>query len=183
VKQGAADQLSGVRDGGVRAERVALRDGARMPLSVHPSSSGDLEHGFAGFAKYLVPGKVALASLEAELLHRIGAETVFDDQYISSGGQLHELITGRDRFIADLRPLVDPSPFVCHPYDVCTSMLLEEAGGIVTDPWGQPLDAPLDTTSPVTWAGYANRVLADRIGPVLRDLVGDLTASGGTSTG
>ena len=101
---------------------------------------------------------------------------MFDDQYISSGGQLHELITGRDRFVADLRPLVDPAPFVCHPYDVCTSMLLEEAGGIVTDPWGQPLDAPLDTTSPVAWAGYANRMLADRIGPVLRDLVDDLAA-------
>ena len=35
-------------------------------------------------------------------------------------------------------------------------MLLEEAGGVVTDPWGAPLDAPLDTTSPVAWVGYAN---------------------------
>ena len=85
---------------------------------------------------------------------------MFDDEYISSGGQLHELIAGHDRFVADLRPLVDPDAFACHPYDVCTAMLLEEAGGVVTDPRGAPLDAPLDTTTPVAWAGYANAELA-----------------------
>ena len=31
--------------------------------------------------------------------------TVFDDQYISTGGQFYELIVGHDRFNADLRPL------------------------------------------------------------------------------
>ena len=72
---------------------------------------------------------------------------MFDDEYISSGGQLHELIAGRDRFVADLRPLVDPDAFACHPYDICTAMLLEEAGGVVTDPRGAPLDVPLDTTT------------------------------------
>ena len=29
---------------------------------------------------------------------------VFDDQYISTGGQFYEMIAGHDRFIADLRP-------------------------------------------------------------------------------
>ncbi len=175
-KQGAADQLSGIRGRGVVAERIEVRDGSRVPLVVRPSTSTDLEHGFGGLAKFFPPGKVALAELEAELFRRIGTTTVFDDEYISSGGQLHELITGRDRFVADLRPLADPTAFACHPYDVCTAMLLEEAGGVVTDPWGRPLDAPLDTTSSVVWAGYANEALAARIGPVLADLVDDLTA-------
>jgi fructose-1,6-bisphosphatase/inositol monophosphatase family enzyme len=174
VKQGEADQLSAVRRGGVHAERVRLADGARTPLRVRPSSSTDLEHGFAGLAKFFPPGKVALAELETELFRRIGAKTVFDDEYISSGGQLHELLTGRDRFVADLRPLADPGAFACHPYDVCTAMLLEEAGGVVTDPWGRPLDSPLDTTSSVAWAGYANEALAARIGPVLAELVDGL---------
>ena len=31
--------------------------------------------------------------------------TVFDDQYISTGGQFYELIVGHDRFNADLRPV------------------------------------------------------------------------------
>jgi hypothetical protein len=125
-------------------------------------------------AKFFVPGKVDLAMLETELFARVGSREVFDDQYISSGGELHELIAGRDRFVADLRPLVDPAAFACHPYDVCTAMLLEEAGGVVTDPRGAPLDVPLDTTTPVAWVGYANPTLAARLGPILAELVDDL---------
>jgi fructose-1,6-bisphosphatase/inositol monophosphatase family enzyme len=174
VKQGAADQLSGMRGAGVVVERIDLHEGRRHPLAVRPSSASDLEHGFAGLAKFFVPGKTELVQLEAKLFARLGSRHVFDDEYISSGGQLHELIVGHDRFVADLRPLVDPSAPACHPYDVCTAMLLEEAGGVVTDPHGEPLDAPLDTTSPVAWAGYANAALAARIGPVLAELVDDL---------
>jgi fructose-1,6-bisphosphatase/inositol monophosphatase family enzyme len=173
-KQGLADQLSGVRGAGLVAERVDVRTGGRSPLTVRPSSATDLEHGFAAVSKFFVPGKVALAELETALFTRLGSRDVFDDEYISSGGQLHELIAGHDRFVADLRPLADPDAFACHPYDVCTAMLLEEAGGVVTDPRGDPLDVPLDTTTPVAWAGYANPALAERIGPILAELVDGL---------
>jgi fructose-1,6-bisphosphatase/inositol monophosphatase family enzyme len=171
TKQGFADQLSATPGSGVIAERSDLRTGSRAPMTVQPSTATDLEHGFATVSKFFVPGKVALAELETALFMRLGSRDVFDDQYISSGGQLHELIAGHDRFVADLRPLVDPDAFACHPYDVCTAMLLEEAGGVVTDPHGDPLDVPLDTTSPVAWAGYANAALAARIGPILAELV------------
>ena len=80
---------------------------------------------------------------------------------VPSGGQIHELLMGRDRFCA------------AHPYDLCTSMLLEEAGGVLTDPWVGPLDCPLDSTSPVAWVGYANLALADRIGPILVEVLRD----------
>jgi fructose-1,6-bisphosphatase/inositol monophosphatase family enzyme len=174
TKQGAADQLSTTRGSSVLAERIDLRDRHREPFVPRPSTATDLEHGFAGLAKFFVPGKVALAKLETKLFERLGSRIVFDDEYISSGGQLHELIVGHDRFVADLRPLVDPDAFACHPYDVCTALLLQEAGGVVTDPRGGPLDAPLDTTSPVAWVGYANPDLAARIGPILAELVDDL---------
>jgi fructose-1,6-bisphosphatase/inositol monophosphatase family enzyme len=174
IKQGLADQLSGTRGSGIVAERVDLRDGRRAALTVQPSSATDLEHGFAAVSKFFVPGKVALAELETELLTRLGSRDVFDDEYISSGGQLHELIAGHDRFVADLRPLVAPDAFACHPYDICTAMLLEEAGGVVTDPGGGELDVPLDTTTSVAWVGYANAELAARIGPILAELVDGL---------
>jgi fructose-1,6-bisphosphatase/inositol monophosphatase family enzyme len=174
TKQGLADQLSGTRGNGVVAERVDVRDGRRSPLTVQPSTATDLEHGFAVVSKFFVPGKIALAELETALFTRLGSRDVFDDEYISSGGQLHELIAGHDRFVADLRPLVDPDAFACHPYDVCTAMLLEAAGGVVTDPRGRPLDVPLDTTTAVAWVGYANPALAARIGPILAELVDDL---------
>ena len=173
-KMGLADQLSGHRGGGLHAERFNLHGGSTVPLLVRPSSATDLEHSFSGVAKFFVPGKPKLAELEAELFRRLGCRHVFDDEYLSSGGQLHELMTGRDRFVADLRPLIEEIPFACHPYDVCTSLLLEEAGGVVTDPWGRRLDAPLDNVSPVAWVGYANETLAEWIGPVLRELVDEL---------
>jgi fructose-1,6-bisphosphatase/inositol monophosphatase family enzyme len=176
TKQGAVDQLSAVRGAGLVAERVDLGSGTSAPLVPRPSSATDLEHSFSGLAKFFLPGKPALASLEAELFRRLGCRHVFDDEYLSTGGQLHELISGRDRFVADLRPLVldDAGGLACHPYDVCTAMLLAEAGGVVTDPWGQPLDAPLDNSSPVAWVGYANEALASHIGPVLAELVDGL---------
>ena len=174
VKQGAADQLSAVRGRGLVTERVSLRSGRRERLAVRPSSAVDLEHSFSGLAKFFLPGKPVLASLEAELFRRLGYRHVFEDQYLATGGQLHELITGRDRFVADLRPLVTDDGLACHPYDVSTSMLLTEAGGVVSDPWGRPLEAPLDNASPVAWVGYANEALATRIGPVLAELVDGL---------
>jgi fructose-1,6-bisphosphatase/inositol monophosphatase family enzyme len=176
AKQGAADQLSATRGGGLRAERIDLARGGRHALDARPSVATDLGHSFSGLAKFFLPGKTALAALEAELFRRLGETQVFDDQYLSTGGQLHELITGRDRFVADLRPLVTDDGLACHPYDVCTSLVLEEAGGIVTDPWGDPLAVPLDNVTPVAWVGYANGALAARIGPVLRAVVDELRA-------
>jgi fructose-1,6-bisphosphatase/inositol monophosphatase family enzyme len=176
AKQGAADQLSAVRGGGLHAERVDLTSGDRTALTVRPSAATDLDHSFSGLAKFFPPGKAALATLESELFRRLGEPHVFDDQYLSSGGQLHELITGRDRFVADLRPLVQTDGLVCHPYDVSSALLLEEVGGVVTDPWGSPLSVPLDNVSPVAWVGYANKALAARIGPLLAELVDGLGA-------
>jgi fructose-1,6-bisphosphatase/inositol monophosphatase family enzyme len=176
AKQGAADQLSATLGGGLRAERVDLRAGEREALEVRPSAATDLEHSFSGLAKFFLPGKPALAALEAELFRRLGCTHVFDDEYLSTGGQLHELITGRDRFVADLRPLVQTGGLACHPYDVCPALLLEEAGGVVTDPWGGTLAVPLDNVSPVAWVGYANEALAAWIGPVLAELVDELRA-------
>ena len=90
--------------------------------------------------------------LVRELGLRGGEERRHLDERLEKLVNRGELVsTGRDRFVADLRPLVDPAAFACHPYDLCTTMLLGEAGGVVTDPWGDPLDAPLDTTSPVAW--------------------------------
>ena len=57
------------------------------------------------------------------------------------------------------------------PYDICTALLLAEAGGVIEDPLGGPVKAPLDTTSPVAWVAFANAALARKIRPVLRRLI------------
>jgi fructose-1,6-bisphosphatase/inositol monophosphatase family enzyme len=184
-KQGFAEQFSAVRGQGRRglvAHVVDLRRGTRRRARVQPSRATHFRHGFASFVKFFPEGRALTAQLEEELwreLHGRGAQSrqvVFDDQYISTGGQLAELLVGHDRMIGDLRPLVLAklrlrTALTCHPYDICTALILTEAGGIVETPDGRPLRAPLDTTSPVAWIGYANAKLARTVRPVLRRLL------------
>jgi fructose-1,6-bisphosphatase/inositol monophosphatase family enzyme len=181
-KAGAADQLSAVRGQGVRAERIDLRTGRRRRFVPRPSRATEAAHGFASFVKFFPAGKAWLAALEEKLWRRLGAGgEIFDDQYMSTGGQLYELLMGHDRFVADLRPLAAArlrlrSALSCHPYDICTALIAQEAGCVISGPAGRPLRAPLDTTSPVAWVGYANPALARRIMPALRRLVQSMGA-------
>ena len=183
-KQGLADQLSVVRSpsislraGRVVAERLDLRSGRRQKFVPRPSRATGLAHGYASFAKFFPPGKAWLAQREEQLWRALGdGAEIFDDQYLSSGGQIYELLMGHDRFIADLRPLAFAklrirSALACHPYDICTALIASALGCIITAPDGKPLRGPLDTTSPVAWVGYANPALARRIGPKLRALL------------
>jgi fructose-1,6-bisphosphatase/inositol monophosphatase family enzyme len=176
-KAGFADQLSAVRGKGVQADRLDLRTGRRKKFVPRPSKARDLAHGFASFAKFFPPGKVWLAEREAALFRALGdSPHIFDDQYLSTGGQLYELLMGHDRFIADLRPLAFAklgldAALTCHPYDICTALIAQELGCAITAPDGKPLRVSLDTTSPVTWVGYANEELARLIGPRLRKIL------------
>ena len=180
TKQWASDQISAVRGAGLVAERVNVyRTSERESLTLRPSKAADFRHGFASLVKFFPEGKALTSQIEEamwdQVLGRTGVHTpvVFDDQYLSTGGQLYELMSGRDRMVGDLRPLVLPAlgyggMTMCHPYDVCTGMLLIEAGGILETPDGRPLAAPLDTTTPVAWVGFANEELARQARPALR---------------
>jgi fructose-1,6-bisphosphatase/inositol monophosphatase family enzyme len=182
TKQWASDQISAVRGGGPRgvvSERVDLRSKTSQRLRLKRSQAKDFKHGFASFAKFFPEGKALVGKIEEELWHELyglgssSSPLVFDDQYITTGGQIYELLAGHDRMIGDLRPQVlaklgYTSSLVCHPYDICTALLLEEAGGLVETPEGRPLSAPLDTTSAVAWVGYANPFLAQTVRPILR---------------
>ncbi len=184
-RQDRSDQFSALRGGPLQGRTRDLRTGGTRPLRTQPSQAGDFRHGFASVVKFFPEGKTLAAHLEEQLWARLhgagagGSPVIFDDQYISTGGQLYELIVGHDRMIADLRPLVFaklglPRELVCHPYDICTALLLEAAGGVIHHADGKRLRSPLDTTSPVDWIGYANPRLARLAGPVLRDLCREL---------
>ncbi|HEV2459000.1 MAG TPA: inositol monophosphatase, partial [Ktedonobacterales bacterium] len=54
-----------------------------------------------------------------------------------------------------------------HPYDLASLLVAEEAGVLVADAQGQPLDAPLDVQTSVAWAGYANAALRATLEPLL----------------
>ncbi len=71
AKQGAADQFERhPRRRAARRAQSTWRAGKRLALQVRPSAATDLEHSFSGLAKFFLPGKAALAALEAELFEQ-----------------------------------------------------------------------------------------------------------------
>jgi hypothetical protein len=129
-------------------------------------------------SRFFPGNRSELAAIDDEVVEAVlgppqpGKAQSFEDQYISTGGQLYELMAGHDRFVADLRPLFERgrpggAALCCHPYDLCTELIARELGIPVTDERGRPLGAPLDVTSDVGWAGYANRTLKEQIEPHL----------------
>ena len=178
------DQLWAIRGEGAFRETLNLVTGERKPTPLRPSRSTSLAHGFASITKFFPPAKGATATLEEKLMGLVSPEdgenpVVFDDQYMTTGGQLYELLVGHDRFLADLRPVFFealglPPKLVCHPYDICVELIAREAGVLVTDDAGQPLAAPLDIRAAVSWVGYANPTLKAQIEPALHTLLEEL---------
>ena len=184
-RQWRSDQLSAVRGSGVVASARDLRGGTERRWVPQPSRAKHFEHAFASLARFFPEGKALIGQIEEELwaglglLGKDGGQLVFDDQYISTGGQLYELIVGHDRMLGDVRPPVyaklgySAAALCCHPYDICTELIAREAGCVIETPEGRPLRAPLDTTTPVAWMGYANPVLARTVRPVLRRILAE----------
>lgn len=186
-KQTLADQISGFRGcgrSGLVATRSEIGSMETNPLTLAPSTMKTMEHGVGGFVKFFPEGKELIARLETDLWKRLdlfgenSSPVVFDDQYISTGGQMYGLIIGHYRFYGDIRPQVLTSlglghTLTCHPYDAAAGLLLQEAGCIYESPEGAEVDAPLDTVTPVSWVGYANRDLAASISSIMGDLMED----------
>jgi Inositol monophosphatase family len=181
-KQHLSDELWALRGRGATLERCNRLTGERVSLPLRPSRADSLRHGYAMLSRFFPGARDELAAIDEELMLELlgaapeGKALCFEDQYASTGGQLYELAVGHDRFNADLRPLMAdllrrrglPSGLCCHPYDICTALIAEEAGVLLTDPWGGPLDVPLDVWADVAWVGYANATLRWQIEPVLQ---------------
>lgn len=181
VKQHLCDQAWALRGKGVEARRYNRLTREATPIALRPSRADTLAHGCAGLARFFPGARDILAAVDDEVMltllgSQAGKAMCFEDQYASSGGQLMELAAGRDRFLADVRPLVTgelakrglPKALCCHPYDLCTILIAEELGVVVTDEHGRPLDAPLNVEADVSWVGYANTAIRSRVEPVLQ---------------
>ena len=181
VKQHLSDTVWAFRGKGVTGERYDRINKSVTPLGLKPSRAATIEQGFAMISRFFPGARDILAEIDEEIVRgalgnpREGKAQCFEDQYISTGGQLYELIAGHDRFVADIRPLmrakmsrrdVDLS-ICCHPYDLCTELIARELGVIVTNERGLRLDAPLDVQSDVSWAGYANENIRAQIEPLM----------------
>jgi fructose-1,6-bisphosphatase/inositol monophosphatase family enzyme len=183
MKQHLSDVLWAIRGEGSNAERFNRLTQERQALALQPSRARTIRHGFAMVARFFPGARDELAAIDEEIVFgalgpvQAGKAHCFEDQYLSSGGQLYELMMGHDRFVADLRPLVESLlnqrgltlGICCHPYDMCTELIARETGVIVTDEHGQSLRASLNIHEDIAWAGYANEAIRDEIEPLLRE--------------
>lgn len=181
IKQHLTDQVWAIRGENVQATRLNRLTGEEAPLHLTPSSAQTISHGFASVARFFPGVREPLAAIDEEIIGSVlgpvkpGKAHTFEDQYISTGGQLYELMAGHDRFVADLRPLMEPLlaeqglvlGLCCHPYDICTALIAEALGVEVCAPGGSTLRAPLTVEPDVAWVGYANAAIREEIEPAL----------------
>ncbi len=186
VKQYLSDQVWGMKGQGVTAVRHNRLTGEDVVLRPRPSRADTIAHGFAMVARFFPGMREELAAIDEEIVRGAlgpvvaGKAQCFEDQYICTGGQLYELMCGRDRFIADIRPVTEvllarkglALGICCHPYDICTEMLARELGVVVTDERGELLTAPLNVDANVSWVGYANSAIRRQIEPELQKALG-----------
>lgn len=185
-KQGFADYLWAIKNKGAFGKRLNLFTNQETDLRFQPSKATHLKGGFAQFSRFFPPGRAFTANLEDTLIDRLypdapaGKTIVFEDQYISTGGQMYELLVGHDRFCADIRDRVYPFlnktigttiGHMCHPYDASAFLILEEAGCPVYNSFGQPFNAPMNLTENIGWMAFANPKLEAHIRPELFKLL------------
>lgn len=183
VKQHLSDTIWAFRGEGATAERFNRLTNENFDLHLQPSKSPTIAQGFAMISRFFPGVRDVLAEIDEEMVRdalgkpTLGKAQCFEDQYISTGGQLYELIAGHDRFVADLRPLMQTImnergldlSICCHPYDLCTELVARESGVIVTDENGNSPKFLLDNEIDVTWIGYANAQIRGQIEPHLQD--------------
>lgn len=183
LKQHLCDVVWAIRGEGVTAERFNRLTGQTVPLSLRPSRADTIAHGFTTVARFFPGVREELSAIDEEIVRgalgpvQPGKAHCFEDQYASTGGQLYELMSGHDRFIMDIRPLMAPYltarglplGLCCHPYDLCTELIARELGVIVHDAEGRPAHDLLAVEPDISWVGYANEAIRDQIEPLLQE--------------
>lgn len=160
-------------------ENLLTKDSAMAPLQARPVS--DFQHSFISFVNLFPRGKKQVAALEEDFLFAVlgrGAEAqagAFEDQHLSTGGQLYALMHGQDRLVVDIRPQLnqkwrgraEPTVLCAHPYDLASWLIAHEAGVVIRQPNGQPFDGPTHATAEIGWVGFAHQMLAQRYDQLL----------------
>jgi fructose-1,6-bisphosphatase/inositol monophosphatase family enzyme len=144
-------------EGGDAVDDLTVVEGVARPAVLAPLEGDSLDHTFVTVARYAVGTKAALGAWEDAVLEGL---TVYEDPYICTGGLLVELAAGRQAAVLDPRPVVVPGAMATHPYDLAAWIVAAEAGVVVELLDGSPLAVPLDTSTSVAWAAYANEDIA-----------------------
>lgn len=193
-RQSRALVLWAVRGRGARRRTLDLASGDWLDdeaaLRIDPPST--VRGGVVGVADHFPGAREIQGALLDHLFVRAlgpprrGDAQVFFDAYICSGGCLAALALGQYRLHIDVRPQVDAASaaggrsvgLCAKPYDLCTALIAQEAGVIVTTPAGGPLAYPFDLTTDCGWIGYAGDAIRAEVEPALRQAMDALSLLG-----
>lgn len=133
-----------------------------VPVELAPRRDAVLDRCFVTVVR-LLPGGHETIGRWTDLV--LDGWEVYDDLYPCTGGQLMAVADGSVAAVLDPRPLLHPDGFASHPYDLA-AVAVARAAGVVVDalPHG-PLVSPIDTSTPVAWAAYANEEIAGLLRP------------------
>jgi len=185
--------MTATREGGTKQmwwdlaarSRVVGPPGPQRPLRA--STASTIRGGFAVFVDFFPGNRKEMMAIADEVFEAIlldppkaGEAAIFNDQYISSGGQMYLLATGRYRCVIDIRADVDRamgaqgtgSVGLCaHPYDLAAGLIATRLGVVLTDIRGESLSHPLDNVTNCSWVGYANEAIKTQVkGPLIEVL-------------
>jgi hypothetical protein len=155
---------------------------ARAAQGLRPSAATTVRGGYAVFADYFAGSHTVTAQIADLVLDQAlgpvkpGEALAFNDQYLSTAGCLYLIASGTYRFYADLRPVAGHLAaqsgrnvgLCAHPYHLCTYLIAQQAGVLITDPAGAPLSYPLATDVDCGWVGYANQAIRHEMEAPLR---------------
>ena len=97
VKQHLCDTMWAIAGGGAHGERFDRATGTRRPLALRPSRANTIDQGFGGVTRFFPGARAELAAIDDEVVGRCWARRsrdalAFEDQYMTSAGQLYELM-------------------------------------------------------------------------------------------
>jgi hypothetical protein len=136
--------------------------GPPVPVELCPRRDARIDHSFVTVVR-LLPGDHERIGRWAD--RHLRGLRVWDDLVPCTGGYLAGLADGSDTAVLDPRPLLSPSTLAAHPYDLASLVVARAAGAVIEALPPGPLAVPIDTVTPVAWAGYANEDVAARLRP------------------
>lgn len=153
-----------------------LLTGTHTIAEVHARASKEFLHGFVSFVNFFPHGKTTMAALEEDFLKNALAQQaftaapVFEDQHLSTAGQLQALWQGQLKLVVDVRPQLNrmwraqnqPTVLCAHPYDLSTWLIAHETDVVLLSPSGAAFDGPADAVSEIGWIGFTHSTLAQR---------------------
>lgn len=171
-KQSVSDVIAWEAPGRPSLIRQDMNGGASLAMTLEPSREGGLSNRFGSVVDFFFFGKKAVAELSERIARECLSrdEVLFDDQYISTGGQMLSLLQGSDQFVIDVRPLLPETAgrrLCAHPYDLAVMPLARAGGVLFCDPFGRELDVSYGVDEDVAWCGYANLAIKELIQPIV----------------